>query len=291
MTAPTSRLALRTALLGAPVLLLLILFLVLPYGEMIVMSFRAPATRAAYGDAWTLANYVKAVSDPFYLGVLGRTLAVGTLITALTLLLSYPVALHLARVSDRWHMLFYACVVSPLLVGVLVRNFGWMIVVSFSGPLNQVLLALGLIAQPLRLLFNLPIVVLALVHVFVPFMVLPIVNALRNIEPALEDASASLGASRWETFWRVTLPLSLPGVLAGTILVFVLAVSAFVTPTLLGGQNVVLMPSIVVQQLMGAFAWPFGAALAMTLSLAVLLEIGLLILLMRPLMRRVAGWG
>ena len=280
-----------TWLLGAPVLVLLFVFLVLPYGEMVAMSFRTPATSAPYGAAWTFANYVKTLGDPFYLGVLGYTLAVGTLIAVLTLILSYPIALHLARVGDRWYLLFYACVVSPLLVGVLVRNFGWMIVLSFSGPLNQVLLALGLIDRPLRLLFNLPVVVLGLVHVFVPFMVLPITNALRNIDPALEEASHSLGATRWETFCRVTLPLSLPGVLAGVVLVFALAMSAFVTPALLGGQNVVLMPSIVIQQLIGAFAWPFGAALAMTLSLAMLIEIGVLTLAMRPLVRRVARWG
>jgi ABC-type spermidine/putrescine transport system permease subunit I len=281
----------RTGLLGAPVLVLLFVFLVLPYGDMIAMSFRTPATGAPYGDAWTFANYLKALGDPFYLAVLGRTLGVGALITILTLMVSYPIALHLARVGDRWHVWFYACVVSPLLVGVLVRNFGWMIVLSFGGPLNQILLSLGLIDKPLRMLFNLPVVVLALVHVFVPFMVLPITNALRNIEPALEEASASLGATRWETFCRVTLPLSLPGVLAGVILVFVLAISAFVTPSLLGGQTVVLMPSIVIQQLIGAFAWPFGAALAMTLSLSMLVAIALLTVAVRPLMRRVARWS
>jgi putative spermidine/putrescine transport system permease protein len=280
-----------TAWLGAPALVLLFVFLVLPYGDMIAMSFRTPANGAPYGDAWTFANYIRAVGDPFYLGILGYTLAIGTLIAVLTLLLSYPIALHLARIGDRWHVLFYICVVSPLLVGVLVRNFGWMIVLSFSGPLNQVLLSLGLIDQPLRLLFNLPVVVLALVHVFVPFMVLPITNALRNIDPALEEASNSLGATRWETFCRVTLPLSLPGVLAGVTLVFALAMSAFVTPALLGGQNVVLMPSIVIQQLIGAFAWPFGAALAMVLSLAMLAEIGLLTLAMRRLTRRIGRWS
>ncbi|CAN5523672.1 ABC transporter permease [soil metagenome] len=278
-------------LLGAPVLLLLFVFLVLPYGEMIAMSFRTPATAAPYGDAWTFANYFRAVGDLFYLDVLGYTLAVGTLIALLTLLLSYPIALHLARVGDRWHLLFYTFVVSPLLVGVLVRNFGWMIVLSFSGPLNQLLISLGLIDHPLRLLFNLPVVVLALVHVFVPFMVLPITNALRNIDPALEEASNSLGATQWETFCRVTLPLSLPGVLAGVTLVFAMAMSAFVTPSLLGGQTVVLMPSIIIQQLVGAFAWPFGAALAMTLSLAMLAEISLLTMLMRPLMRRIGRWN
>ena len=281
----------RLWLLGAPVLLLLLLFLLLPYADMIVMSFRTPADGAPYGEAWTLANYAKALGDPFYLGVLVRTLAVGALITVLCLVLSYPIALHLAGVSDRWHLVFYALVVSPLLVGVLVRNFGWMIVLSFSGPLNQILVAAGLIDRPLRLLFNLPVVVMALVHVLVPFMVLPITNALRGIDPSLYDASASLGASSWRTFFRVTVPLSVPGVFAGTVLVFVLAISAFVTPALLGGQEVVVMPTIVIRQLIGGFAWPFGAALAMTVSLSALGVIGVLILLLRPLMARTARWS
>jgi putative spermidine/putrescine transport system permease protein len=281
----------RTALIGAPVLALLFVFFVLPYGEMVAMSFRMPASGAPYGDAWTIANYAKALGDPFFLTVLGRTLGIGVLITMLTLVLSYPIAMHLSRVSDRWHVLFYAFVVSPLLVGVLVRNFGWMIVVSFEGPLNQVLLALGLIDRPLRLLFNLPIVVIALVHVFVPFMVLPIANALRGVEPALYDASASLGATAWETFRRVTLPLSLPGVLAGVILVFVLSISAFVTPVLLGGQTIMMMSLLVIQQLIGVFAWPFGAALAMTLSVTTIAAIAVLTVLARPLMRRTARWS
>lgn len=281
----------RTALIGAPVLALLFVFFVLPYGDMVAMSFRTSVSGAPYGDAWTLANYAKAIGDPFFLTVLSRTLGLGALITCLTLLLSYPIAMHLSRVSDRWHVVFYAFVVSPLLVGVLVRNFGWMIVVSFEGPLNQVLLALGLIERPLRLLFNVPIVVVALVHVFVPFMVLPIANALRAIDPAFYDASASLGARGCETFFRVTLPLSLPGVVAGVILVFVLAISAFVTPVLLGGQTVMMMSMMIIQQLIGVFAWPFGAALAMTMSVATIVIIVFLTLIARPLTRRTARWN
>lgn len=281
----------RIALIGAPVLALLFVFFVLPYGEMVAMSFRATASGAPYGEAWTLANYGKVIGDAFFLAVLSRTLGLGALITGLTLVLSYPLAMHLSRVSDRWHVVFYAFVVSPLLVGVLVRNFGWMIVVSFEGPLNQVMLALGLIDRPLRLLFNLPIVVVALVHVFVPFMVLPIANALRAVEPALYDASASLGARGWETFLRVTLPLSLPGVLAGVILVFVLSISAFVTPVLLGGQTVMMMSIIIIQQLIGVFAWPFGAALAISMSVASIAIIVLLTLIARPLTRRTARWS
>ncbi len=273
---------------GLPALLLLFVFFVLPYVAMIDMSLRTPAAGLPFGAGHTLGNYAKALGDPFYRDALLRTLAGGALVALLTLLLAYPLALHLARVGERWHVLFYAAIVSPLLVGVLVRNFGWMIVLSFNGPLNHLLLALHLIGRPLRLLFSPGVVVLALVHVFIPFMVLPITNALRGIDPALYRAAASLGASRGTCFRRVTLPLSLPGVQAGVTLVFVLAVSAYVTPALLGGQAVVLMPGLIVDQLIGAFAWPFGGALAIILALATLAAVVVLSLALRPLARLMA---
>lgn len=278
----------RLAILGAPALFLLVVFFVLPYGEIVMMSFRTASSSAPYGDGLTLANYARMFADGHYLGILGETVLVGTSITAICLLISFPIALHLSSVGDRWHTLFYACVVSPLLVGVLVRNFGWMIILSFNGPINQILLALGLIERPVRLLFTVEVVVLALVHVFIPFMVLPITTALRNIPPSLYEASRSLGAGRFSTFWRVTLPLSFPGVQSGVILVFVLAISAYVTPVLLGGQFVVLMPTVIVQQLIAAFAWPFGAVLAMILTLSTLSCVLVFAFATRGLVRRAA---
>jgi putative spermidine/putrescine transport system permease protein len=276
-------------LLGVPALLILLAFLVLPYVDMVTMSLRAPGSGVAYGAGFTLGNFRHALGDPLYLGALARSLTLGGIVAALCLLLSYPVAWHLAHVSERWHLLFYSCIVSPLLVGVLVRNFGWMIILAVNGPLNKALLATGLIAMPLRLMFTEGVVILALVHVFVPFMVLPITNALRNTDPALAEASASLGASRLRTFWRVTLPLSFPGVQAALVLVFVLASSAYVTPALLGGATVALLPSLIVDQLIGAFAWPFGAALALVLAAGMLLVVVAFAMLTRPLAERTSA--
>jgi ABC-type spermidine/putrescine transport system permease subunit I len=264
------RRALPTLLLGLPALLLLTCFFVLPYVEMVAMSFRAPAAGLPFGEGTTTAHYAKALGDPLYLGALARSLLTGATITALCLLVSLPLALHLARLEGRWHVVFFACIVSPLLIGVLVRNFGWMLIIAVDGPMNRWLIAAGLIERPLRLLFTQGLVVLALVHVFVPFMVLPIATALRNIPPGLREASVSLGASRFETFRRVTLPLAFPGIQAGVILVFVLSVAAYVTPALLGGQGIAYMPAVVVRELIGSFAWPFGAALAVVMALATL---------------------
>jgi ABC-type spermidine/putrescine transport system permease subunit I len=170
---------------------------------------------------------------------------------------------------------------------VLIRNFGWMIVVNVDGPLNRALLAMGIIDKPMRLLFTQGLVALALVHVFTPFMVLPINNALRNINPAVLEASESLGASRFATFWKVIFPLSFPGVQPGLILVFVLATAAYVTPALLGGQMVSLMPTLVVQTLVGTFDWPLGAALAVMMATAAMVVVILFSLATHRLMERV----
>lgn len=283
------RRALPTLLLGLPAVAVLTLFFVLPYIEMVAMSFRAPAFGQPFGAGHTVMHYAKALGDPLYLGALARSLVTGAIITFLCLLVSFPLALHLARLEGRWHVVFYACIVSPLLIGVLVRNFGWMLVVAVDGPMNRWLMAAGLIERPLRLLFTQGLVVLALVHVFTPFMVLPITNALRNINPALRDASASLGASRLETFRRVTLPLAFPGVQAGVVLVFVLSVAAFVTPALLGGQGIAYMPSVVVRELIGSFAWPFGAALAVIMAASTLAVVTVFTLATHRLAERTRG--
>jgi putative spermidine/putrescine transport system permease protein len=156
-----------------------------------------------------------------------------------------------------------------------------------DGPLNRALLTLGIIDRPLRLLFTQGLVAMALVHVFTPFMVLPINNALRNIDPMVLEASESLGASRFATFWRVIFPLSFPGVQPGIILVFVLATAAYVTPALLGGQMVSLMPTLVVQALIGSFDWPLGAALAVVMASATLIVVIVFSLATHRLMERV----
>lgn len=275
-------------LLVAPASLLLLAFLGAPYVDMVVMSLRNPGHGQAYAAGYTMANYAQALGSPIYLAALGRTLLLGLVVTASCLVLSYPVAMHLAAAGRRSHLVFYAIIVSPLLLGVLVRNFGWLIILSPQGPLNQVALALRLIATPWRLLFTPGAVALALVHVFLPFMVLPITNALRATPGELAEASGSLGAGWWSTFWHVTLPLSFPGVQAGVILVFVLSCSAYVTPALIGGQGGSLMPLLVVQALIGSFAWPLGSALALVMAAAMVLSVLLFTLATRRLALRTA---
>jgi ABC-type spermidine/putrescine transport system permease subunit I len=274
-------------LLGIPAILLLFVFLILPLTGMVEMSFRTSGSNAPYGDGFTTAHYSRVLGDSFFMTTLLRSLVTAAIVTVLCLIVSYPLAWHLSKARGGKALLLYACIASPLMTGVLVRNFGWMIVTAIDGPLNASLIGLGLISRPLRLLFTQGLVIMALVHVFVPFMVLPINNALRNINPALSEASLSLGAGRVSTFLRIILPLSFPGIQPGVILVFVLSVAAYVTPALLGGQMVNLMPTLIIRELTGTFAWPFGSTLAIVMSVATLAIVICFSLLTAKLMERV----
>ncbi len=274
-------------LLGIPAVLLLFVFLIMPLAGMVEMSFRTAGSNAPYGDGFTAVHYARVLGDGFYMATLLRSLVTAAIVTLLCLIVSYPLAWHLSTARGGKALFLYACIASPLMTGVLVRNFGWMIVVAIDGPLNASLMGLGFISRPLRVMFTQGLVIMALVHVFIPFMVLPINNALRNINPALSEASLSLGASRLSTFFRVTLPLSFPGIQPGVILVFVLSVAACVTPALLGGQMVNLMPTLIIRELTGTFAWPFGSTLAIVMSIATLSIVVAFSLLTARLMERV----
>jgi putative spermidine/putrescine transport system permease protein len=252
----------------APAAVVLGVFLVIPYVNIIVMSFRVPTVGAPYAPGFTLGNYTRILSDSYFLGVLGDTLLLGVTTTLICLLLGYPLAYHLARTNSRWKSILYVFVLSPLLVGVVVRSFGWLILLSGNGVVNQALIASGLLERGLQLMNNKLGVTIALVHVFLPFMILPLIGNIQSIDPNLEAAGRSLGASRAKVFWRIFLPLSLPGIQAGSILVFVLTLSAYVTPVMLGGAQVRTMTVLVVQQLVDIFQWPTGAALALVLSLS-----------------------
>jgi putative spermidine/putrescine transport system permease protein len=257
-----------TWLLIAPAAVLLGVFLLVPYLNIVLMSFRPPATGAPYGPGVTLENYERALTDGYYLGQLGSTLWIALLTTATTLLVGFPVAWQLARSRSRWRPVLYGIVLSPLLVGIVVRSFGWTILLGNNGVLNKAARSLGLTLAPLPLMYNTLGIVIALTHVFLPFMILPVMAALQTIDPALEAAGRSLGATRRVTFRRIVLPLALPGIQSGCILVFVLALSAYVTPVLIGGMRVKTMTLTVVDTLTDAFQWPLGSALALMLSVA-----------------------
>jgi putative spermidine/putrescine transport system permease protein len=258
----------RPFALIAPAAALIGIFLIVPYFNIIVVSLRAPAQSTPYGVGFSIQSYVRFFSDSYYLGALAQTLWLGALTTIVCLVLGFPVALQIARSTARWRVVLYGLVLSPLLIGIVVRSFGWTILLGNNGVINRGLREMGLVHAPLPLMYNSFGIVVALAHVFLPFMILPILSALQLVDPALQNAARSLGASRATVFRRIVLPLALPGVQSGVILVFVLAVSAYVTPMLVGGMRVKTMAMIVVDTLLDQFQWPLGSALALMLSLA-----------------------
>lgn len=273
-------------LLVAPPLALMVVFFVLPYLNLLAISFMTPSHRAAYLRVFTPSNYASLLRDAFTWQAIWHTLWIGAVTTVLTLLLSYPLAFHLARAPRRAKGVLMILIISPLLVGVLIRTYGWMIILADTGLVNQLLEALQL--HDAHLMYDDAGVLIGLVHVYVPFMVLSLAGPLQAIDPDLEQAARSLGASAWRAFWRVTWPLSLPGVTAGTVLVFVLSVSSYVIPSLLGGFTVLTVPVLVIRTVTENFNWPGGSAFAIVFFVATLAVVWAYLKLMGRVARGVA---
>lgn len=282
---PLPRPRTRALWLILPAAALLTVFLLVPYLNIILISLRPTVSGAAWGEGYTLANYARVFGDDYFMGVLADTVWLGLKTTLICLVLGYPVAFHLARTTSRWKGLLYVFVLSPLLVGLVVRSFGWLILLSGNGVINQLLRDWGLIQMPIALMNNTLGVTIALVHVFLPFMILPLIGTIQSIDPNLALAARSLGANGRTVFRRVWLPLSWPGIQAGCILVFVLTLSAYVTPVMLGGPQVKTMSVLVVQALVDNFRWPLGAALALVLAGTGALAVWLFVRAGRPIMR------
>jgi ABC-type spermidine/putrescine transport system permease subunit I len=243
--------------------------------SLIIVRFSFNTWSAARGmaPAWTLANYVAFASDPFHYKAFLTTLRIGLIVTVTAILLGYPVA-YLLAVSRRKHLLLFL-IVLPLMMDVLVRAYGWIVLLSRSGLVNRVFVGMGMFARPMQFLGTETAVVLELLHEVLPFMILPIAGVLQRIDPALREAAVGLGAAPFTAFLRVTLPLSLPGLLAGTLLTFSLAMSAFVAPLVLGGGRVPMMSILIQQQMTMLLNWPAGAAQAVVLvALVSLLLLG-----------------
>lgn len=250
----------------APSAIVLLAVFVAPLLILAPTSFREYLPGTGIGDVWTLENYARIVEDGYYLVAIERTLILGGVVTGLALLLGFPVALVLVRTRSRWRTVLVLLVVFPLLLNLVVRSFGWIALLANRGLINNLLIDLGVIAAPLKLMFNFTGLVIGLTHIYLPFMVLMLTAALGNIPADIEDAAATLGARRTRTFWSVVLPLAAPGILAGSILVFVLTISALVTPRLLGGPTYKVMATVIYDEFLQTLDWPSGAALAFVLT-------------------------
>ena len=255
-------------LLLAPGAAWLLLFFALPLLIVLLYSF---FTRGPYGNVvydFTLDNYVR-LANPIYLQILLRSLWMAVTATFISLLLGYPLAWFIVRQPSRWRPLLLLLVIIPFWTNFLVRTYAIIVLLRTEGVINGLLQSWGVIEAPLDLLYNAGAVTLGLVYGYLPFMVLPIYASLEKLDPSLMEAAQDLGANAWRSFWRVMLPLTMPGVAAGSILVFIPAIGAFITPDLLGGAKVMMIGNLIDQQFLSARNWPFGAAVSIVLMLIV----------------------
>ena len=259
----------------SPSLMLLLGAFLAPLAFLVPVSFRPYVPGRGIGEGFTGEHYVRFFTDLYYLEIFGRTILLGAIVTTMTLLVGYPLAYFLARTKSRWRSWLTILVVFPLLLNLVVRTFGWIALLANRGLINETLISVGLIEGPLRLMFNFTGLLIGLTHIFLPFMVLLLVSAIQTIDRSVEEAARVLGASWSETFLKVTLPLSTPGILSGSILVFVLTISALVTPRLLGGPTYKVMSTLIYEQFMSLLNWPRGSAMATILTVVAIAIIAL----------------
>lgn len=252
--------------LVAPALLLFLLFFVLPFGVMALVSVLTGNPLQRDDVSFTGQHWARLFEDVFYWESLVETLRIGLITTLVALLVGYPLAHMMARVRSRLtHALLLMAVLTPMLTGIVVRTFAWITILADRGVINATLMDLGLIQEPLKLMYNEFGVTVALVHIFVPFMVLTLVGVIGRIDERIEEAARVHGASPLRTFVEVTLPLSLPGILAGSLLVFALTISSYVTPYLLGGTDVLTLPMLIYSQVTASFNPAFAGTLGLLL--------------------------
>lgn len=255
----------------APGTVLLGLLLVWPLAVMLDLSFRE---RFATGAAYTLSKYRDILGDPYFIAATLRTFALAAVTTAACAALGFPAAWFLARSRSRYKHLAFLAILFPLLVSIVVRTMGWTILLGTEGLVNSLLLGLGIIREPLRLMLSFWTVAVGLTHVLLPFMVLSLAAVLGKIDPSLPEAAQTLGAGPVRTFRRIILPLAIQGLASGSVIVFCLAIGAYLTPAWLGRGSVVVLSTLITEQMTVIVDWPAGSAGSMILIAATLLLLG-----------------
>lgn len=268
----------RIAWLLIPSLLLLGLFFLWPLAGMFLSTVYQP--KAGFSVA---GGYARFFTDPFYLMIFWRTVGFGLLVTSITVVFGYPVAFLLSRLEGRLKSVLMVLVVFPLLTNSVVRTFSWMVVLGKFGFVNQALQWLHLTSEPVKILYTPAAVLIGLVHLFLPLLVLSLTSAMENLHPSVLEAAESLGAGPLTTFFRVLLPLTLPGLAVGAALVFTGATTAYVTPQMLGGSRVMMLSTLLYQKAMVSFDWPTATTIAAVSTAVTFLVIGALSALGRRL--------
>ena len=263
----------------APVTLFLGVFFLLPLLIIVLFSVLTPGLYGGvewsfyhwnYGRIFGWADGIMEIYEPIYLQILLRSLGFAAMTVVLTLLLCYPVAFWVSRLPDSWRLVFLFLITLPFFSSLIVRLYAWLLILKPSGILNTVLMATGLIAEPMEVLYTPTAVVLGMVYIMVPFMFLPLYSAVDNLDRAQIEASMDLGATRAQTFLKVMLPQTLPGIIGGAVIVFIPSVGNFIVPDVLGGAKGLMIGNLVEQQFLSARNWPFGSALSMIIMTVVL---------------------
>ena len=269
----------QAILLALPASLALLFFFILPMVYILIRTLTENGT----------ADFTEFFTDPFYLDILWTTIRVSLVSTAVSLLLGYPTAYYMARTTSRLKQAMVIVILFPFLVSAVVRSYGWMVILGPNGLLNQLLLGLGLISEPLKLLNTEAAVIIGMIHLLIPYMILSLVGVLQSIDPNVEYAAYSLGASPMTTFRKVVFPLSTPGIISGCVLVFTMSMTSYVTPKLLGGSKFRMMATMVVQEINVNFDWGAASAISYIL-LAVILAVQVVVVLVTGrYMKRMGG--
>lgn len=267
----TSRSSLRPWLMSTPGILLFVVLLVIPLALTAALSFSGFDHATGVKNEFTFEHYLTVFTDPYYHGIFWRTIWISALTAIICMLIGVPEAYILSRMSNPWRTIFLLVLLAPLLVSVVVRSFGWSILLGPQSIVHDVLRAFG--ASNVKILYTETAVIIALVHVMLPFMVIPVWTSLQKLDPDVQNAALSLSASPLTTIRRIVLPQITPGILSGSLIVFGLSASSFVIPGLLGGRRLKMVATIVYDEYLHELNWPFGATVAL-----ILLAVNLLIM-------------
>lgn len=257
-------------LLAGPALLLFVGLLLVPLLLTVVLSFSVYDSATVTGEGYTWASYIEVLSDSYFQEIFLRTGGMSLAVTLLCVILGVPEALILSRMRSPWRAIFLVVILGPLLISVIVRTLGWAILIGNEGLINSLLQSLGLIDSPFKMLYTVGGVTVALTHVLIPFMIISVWASIQKLDPSVENAGLSLGASPVTVLRRVIFPQIMPGVLSGGIIVFALAASAFATPAILGGRRIKVVATAAYDEFTATLNWPLGAAIAILLLIAML---------------------
>lgn len=267
-----------------PLLVFMLIFYAIPFGNMVGESFEYWSGDEVEETGFTTLQYEKTLQKSRTTRSLSRTFRISFIATAVTLLISFPVTLLLLRAGPRLRTGLLLITFISLASSLIVRNYGWLIVLSDAGPLNNLLIFLGFIEFPMRMNYSEGAITVALVHYAMPFMILPIYGSLLRIPDSYSEASLSLGAGAWTTLRRVILPLSIPGIFGGTMLTFAICMSAYVTPLMLGSPSTAMISQVAAEQIEVQLNFPWGSAIIVTLTAATFLIVLIYVALVRRVM-------